>query len=64
MVRVDFERVECPKCGERFVPGAGKSRWSAAVRREPEDLIAGASVQWAEAIVKKSTHGLGSPMRQ
>jgi predicted RNA-binding Zn-ribbon protein involved in translation (DUF1610 family) len=26
IARVDFEHVECPKCGERFVPGAGKSR--------------------------------------
>jgi uncharacterized protein (UPF0212 family) len=26
IARVDFARVECPKCGERFVPGAGKSR--------------------------------------
>jgi hypothetical protein len=21
--RIDFERIECPVCGERFVPGAG-----------------------------------------
>jgi predicted RNA-binding Zn-ribbon protein involved in translation (DUF1610 family) len=21
--RVDFERVECPKCRERFIPGTG-----------------------------------------
>jgi predicted amidophosphoribosyltransferase len=20
--RVDFERIECPKCGEKFLPGA------------------------------------------
>lgn len=22
--RVDFERVECPECRERFIPGSGK----------------------------------------
>jgi ribosomal protein S27AE len=26
LMRVDSERVECPRCRERFVPGAGKSR--------------------------------------
>jgi predicted RNA-binding Zn-ribbon protein involved in translation (DUF1610 family) len=24
--RIDFESVECPECGERFVPGKGKAR--------------------------------------
>jgi DNA-directed RNA polymerase subunit RPC12/RpoP len=25
LLRVDFENVVCPECGERFVPGAGNS---------------------------------------
>jgi hypothetical protein len=25
LLRVDFENVVCPECGQRFVPGAGNS---------------------------------------
>lgn len=28
--RVDFERVVCPECGERFIPGSDDAVWAGA----------------------------------
>jgi predicted RNA-binding Zn-ribbon protein involved in translation (DUF1610 family) len=32
--RIDFEHIECPACGERFVPSAGVQFWPVVTRKK------------------------------